>query len=103
MKKIFLPLLVPTLLGVSACSPDSDDTKSQVATSAVVESNFDAVYAGISDNDIREPLKILSSDEFEGRLPTTAGETKTIEYIVNEFKQAGLAPGNGDSYLQKVA
>ena len=103
MKKIFLPLLVPALLGVSACSPDTDKSKSQVSESTSIASNFDAVYASISDADIREPLKIISSDEFEGRLPTTSGETKTIEYIVNQFKQAGLAPGNGDSYLQKVA
>ena len=68
-----------------------------------VASNFDSVYNNISDADIREPLKVLSSDEFEGRLPTTEGEKKTIEYLVSEFTKAGLKPGNGDSFLQKVA
>ena len=107
MKKIFLPLLVPTLLSVSACTPSNDsETKvSDTDTLATAQetTNFDSVYNSISDADIREPLKILSSDEFEGRLPTTEGEKKTIEYLVSQFKEAGLEPGNGDSYLQKVA
>ena len=44
----------------------------------------------------------LSSDEFEGRKPGTAGERKTLEYLVKEFTALGLKPGNGDSYLQPV-
>ena len=105
MKKMFLPLLVPTLLGVSACTPNNDSaSQDQSAKKEMpVASNFDSVYNNISDADIREPLKILSSDEFEGRLPTTEGEKKTIEYLVSEFTKAGLKPGNGDSFLQKVA
>ncbi|MFT5179041.1 MAG: Zn-dependent M28 family amino/carboxypeptidase [Alteromonas macleodii] len=105
MKKMFLPLLVPTLLGVSACTPNNDSaSQDQSAKKQMpVASNFDSVYNNISDADIREPLKVLSSDEFEGRLPTTEGEKKTIEYLVSEFTKAGLKPGNGDSFLQKVA
>ncbi|MEC9023706.1 MAG: M28 family metallopeptidase [Pseudomonadota bacterium] len=105
MKKMFLPLLVPTLLGVSACTPNNDSaSQNQSAKKEMpVASNFDSVYNNISDADIREPLKVLSSDEFEGRLPTTEGEKKTIEYLVSEFTKAGLKPGNGDSFLQKVA
>ncbi|MEQ3641180.1 MAG: M28 family metallopeptidase [Alteromonas sp.] len=107
MKKIFLPLLVPALISVSACTP-SNDSKTNVSdtdtlATAQETTNFDSVYNSISDADIREPLKILSSDEFEGRLPTTEGEKKTIDYLVSQFKEAGLEPGNGDSYLQKVA
>lgn len=107
MKKMFLPLLVPALLSVSACTPsnDKESPQNQVksALPAAASTNFDDVYNSISDTDIREPLKILSSDEFEGRLPTTEGEKKTIDYLVSQFKEAGLEPGNGDSYLQKVA
>ena len=105
MKKMFLPLLVPTLLGVSACTPNNDSaSQDQSAKKEMpVASNFDSVYNNISDADIRKPLKVLSSDEFEGRLPTTEGEKKTIEYLVSEFTKAGLKPGNGDSFLQKVA
>lgn len=110
MKKMFLPLLVTAVSAVSACSPDNapenDTTQPETQTQTQkknIATNFDAVYANISDADIREPLKILSSDEFEGRLPTTAGETKTLDYLTREFEKAGLSPGNGGSYLQEVA
>src|SRR5688500_18551361 len=47
--------------------------------------------------------KILASDEFEGRAPGSVGEEKTVEYLVDELKNLGLAPGNPDgSYIQAV-
>jgi hypothetical protein len=46
---------------------------------------------------------ILASDAFEGRAPGTAGEAKTVAYLVAEFQKMGLAPGNPDgTYLQAV-
>jgi len=42
---------------------------------------------------LSQDVKILSSDEFEGRGPATAGETKTIDYVVGQMKAAGLQPG----------
>jgi Zn-dependent M28 family amino/carboxypeptidase len=38
-------------------------------------------------------VKALSSDAFEGRGPDTPGETRTVEYISNAFKEAGVSPG----------
>ncbi len=38
-------------------------------------------------------VKVLSSDEFEGRGPATAGEVKTIEYVSAQMQAAGLQPG----------
>jgi Zn-dependent M28 family amino/carboxypeptidase len=35
----------------------------------------------------------LSSDAFEGRGPATLGETKTVEYVIEQMKAAGLQPG----------
>ena len=43
-------------------------------------------------------IKVLSSDEFEGRGPATAGEKKAVGYIVDQMKAIGLTPA-GD--LQK--
>jgi Zn-dependent M28 family amino/carboxypeptidase len=40
-----------------------------------------------------QDVKVLASDEFEGRGPYTAGETKTVNYLVEQFKAAGLQPG----------
>ena len=53
-----------------------------------------------SEERFRENLKTLSSDTYEGRKPSTAGGKKTIATIQKEFEKAGLAPGNGNSYLQ---
>lgn len=51
---------------------------------------------------LAEHVKVLASDEFQGRKPFTEGERKTIEYLAKEFEKIGLkAPYNG-SYLQEV-
>lgn len=42
---------------------------------------------------LSDEVKTLSSDEFEGRGPATAGEVKTIDYVVAQMKAAGLQPG----------
>ena len=47
----------------------------------------------ISPAHLSEVVKTLSSDAFEGRGPATAGETKTIDYVITQFKSAGLQPG----------
>ena len=40
-----------------------------------------------------QDVKTLSSDEFEGRAPNSAGEVKTVDYMIAQFKAAGLKPG----------
>src|SRR4029077_16104790 len=48
-------------------------------------------------------IKVLSSDEFEGRSPGTKGEELSIKYISDQFRSIGLKPGNPDgSYFQEV-
>ncbi|HSL22035.1 MAG TPA: M28 family metallopeptidase [Vicinamibacterales bacterium] len=48
-------------------------------------------------------IKVLASDEFQGRKPGTEGEEKTIAYLESEFKKLGLKPGNTDgTFVQKV-
>ncbi|MDK6075428.1 M28 family metallopeptidase [Massilia varians] len=42
---------------------------------------------------LAQDVKTLSSDGFEGRGPNTAGETRTVDYLVQQFKAAGLQPG----------
>ena len=48
-------------------------------------------------------IKVLASDEYDGRLPGTRGGDLTVQYITEQFKKLGLAPGNPDgTYLQAV-
>jgi len=42
---------------------------------------------------LSEEVKMLASDEFEGRGPATAGETKTVDYVAAQMQAAGLQPG----------
>ncbi|HUR88802.1 MAG TPA: M28 family peptidase [Ramlibacter sp.] len=53
-------------------------------------------------------IKVLASDEYEGRAPASPGEEKTVAYIVRQFKAAGLKPGGdaigdgGRAWTQRV-
>jgi Zn-dependent M28 family amino/carboxypeptidase len=48
-------------------------------------------------------IKVLASDEYEGRRPGTKGEELTVSYLTDQFKGMGLAPGNPDgTYAQQV-
>jgi Zn-dependent M28 family amino/carboxypeptidase len=48
-------------------------------------------------------IKVLASDEFEGRAPASHGEDLTIKYLTEQFQKMGLKPGNPDgTYLQNV-
>lgn len=51
---------------------------------------------------LKKHIAVLASDDFMGRKPFTEGESKTVNYLVEQFRQLGLEPGNGDSYIQSV-
>src|SRR5258705_7842598 len=61
-------------------------------------------FASITTNDLMRHVKVLSSDEFQGRAPASRGEELTVKYLVEQFRSIGLEPGNpgGSSYIQKV-
>jgi len=60
-------------------------------------------YAQITAEGILGHIKILASDEFEGRSPGTKGETLTVNYLTEQLKNIGLRPGNPNgSYTQSV-
>ncbi len=59
--------------------------------------------ASINADSLMAMVRVLSSDEFEGRAPGTAGEEKTVTWLIERFTALGLAPGNPDgSWVQKV-
>ena len=37
--------------------------------------------------------QVLASDEFQGRAPGTPGEAKTVAYLIEQFRGAGMQPG----------
>ncbi|MBB5207298.1 M28 family peptidase [Chiayiivirga flava] len=50
----------------------------------------------ISADALSEHVRILASDAFEGRAPGTPGEEKTVAYLIEQFRKAGLEPGGTD-------
>ncbi|AUX68553.1 peptidase M28 [Porphyrobacter sp. HT-58-2] len=56
----------------------------------------------LSEATMKDVTRLLSSDAFEGRMPGTPGEEKTIALLTERFKAAGLQPGNGESWVQEV-
>jgi Zn-dependent M28 family amino/carboxypeptidase len=81
------------LVFVASCSSPASPP-GPVALASLPKINIDAVLA-----DTRK----LSSDEFEGRAPGTKGEQLTVQYLTDQFRAAGLEPGNPDgSWTQKV-
>ena len=58
--------------------------------------------AAFSADSLGKHIAELSNDDFEGRKPFTEGETKTIQYLKDQFIAVGLEPGNGNSYFQEV-
>ena len=65
-------------------------------------SNENDGLAVFSADSLSKHIATLSSNDFLGRKPFSEGETKTIAYLQEEFKAAGLEPGNGESYVQDV-
>ena len=52
---------------------------------------------------IREDVRVMSSDAFQGRGPGERGETMTLAYLKQQFEAAGLQPaGPNGSWFQDV-
>src|SRR5438067_7201816 len=90
--RIFPALLVLfSMLGTNLFGTDSEVERLKPALDA------------ITPDGLLSHIKMLASDEFEGRAPGSKGEEFSIKYISDQFKAAGLKPGNPDgSYLQEV-
>ncbi|MBA2303605.1 MAG: M20/M25/M40 family metallo-hydrolase [Acidobacteria bacterium] len=97
MKRFFVTLVVAGLVG--GCG-DSDKAAPPPAPAAGVGGQ---AVATIDPNAILERIKVLASDEYEGRAPGTKGEELTVRYLVDEARKLGLQPGNPDgTYVQKA-
>lgn len=63
----------------------------------------DRASQAITEQGLLASIKVLASDELEGRAPGSPGEDKTVAWLTSQFKALGLMPGNPDgSWVQKV-
>ena len=49
--------------------------------------------SSVSRERMSEITRVLASDEFQGRSMGTAGEERTVAYLIDQFRAAGLEPG----------
>jgi Zn-dependent M28 family amino/carboxypeptidase len=74
-----------------------------LAVGAAPDATLQIALESITPSELLAHIKTLSSDEFEGRGPGTAGEEKAVAYVRAQFEKMGLAPGNPDgTYFQDV-
>lgn len=83
-------IAIAAIILFSACRQNASDAN-----------DLDGLQAFSTDS-LRLHVAQLSHDSMQGRKPFTEGETKTIAYLQKKFKDTGLEPGNGSSYLQEV-
>jgi len=89
-------IAMSVLVMSAACGGGQPETASASAPQAIQPPAIDAQA-------VLAHTKTLSSDEFEGRAPGTRGEDLTVAYIAEQFKKAGIEPGNPDgTYFQPV-
>jgi Zn-dependent M28 family amino/carboxypeptidase len=98
MKRLILTSALCAAL--AACSGSETTTQTPPAQTGAAAA---PPTANIDPKIILERIKVLSSDEYEGRAPGTKGEDLTVRYLVEEAKKLGLQPGNPDgTYVQKA-
>ncbi|MBB1343317.1 M28 family peptidase [Pseudoalteromonas sp. SR45-6] len=90
MTPLFKSLSVTLLLGLTGCSEPAQEQTTLDNTTSVNLSN------------IKQHIKTLASDEFEGRGPLTRGEVKTVGYLSDQYQALGLTGAYNDKFLQPV-
>jgi len=81
--------VIALALVASACS---QEPTAPAASQKIAMKDLPAINTDLALADIKK----LSSDEFEGRAPGSKGEELTVQYLTEQFKAAGLEPGNPD-------
>ena len=57
----------------------------------------------IDTNTIRSHIAYLADDKLKGRLPGTEGYQTAVDYVIDQYKKIGIAPGGDNGgYTQKL-
>ena len=102
MQRHLLPgLIAVTLLAACQRQPSAEAPATAATPTPPAVAAHDFVPA-INADDFVEHVKVLASDDFEGRGPGTPGEEKSVQYIKSQFERIGLKPGNNGEWFQTV-
>jgi Zn-dependent M28 family amino/carboxypeptidase len=89
--------------GLVACGVGDQESATAPVANETSEFAIAGAAAEIDTKRLAEIVKVLASDEFEGRAPGTPGGKKTVEYLIEQFGELGLEPGGKDgSWVQTV-
>lgn len=97
-------LLIGSLFVVLASCGPGDRQSTTAPDAAADERTAAGETAGqIDTGRLSATVKVLASDEFEGRAPGTPGGKKAVQYLIDRFQELGLDPGGEDgSWVQRV-
>jgi len=84
-----------------ACKPKEPAPQAAAPAPEVVTAAGKTAAQQITAEDLRNQITKFSADEFEGRAPATPGDTKAREYLVEQLKAIGFAPGGPDGGWQQ--
>lgn len=64
-----------------------------LATAALTSTLAFAAEPQFDMKRVSDDIRVMSADDFQGRAPATVGETKTVAFLIEKMKAAGLEPG----------
>lgn len=87
-----LLLLVLVIASSGGCGPGDQEsaTPPDVADNAGPVAEY---VARVETERLSATVRVLASDEFEGRSPGTPGGRKTVKFLIEQFSALGLEPG----------
>lgn len=99
--KFVLPILF--LLILAACKPDNPAATPEATPAPEVPlASLDDAKPAFDLDRMMANITELSSNEYGGREPMSEGERLTLAFIESRFRDMGLDPLFGESYLQPV-
>ncbi len=89
--------------GLAACGGGDQESARDPDALRKAAPTVSETAAQIDTERLSEIVKVLASDEFEGRAPGTPGGKKTVQFLIDQFDELGLEPGGKDgSWIQTV-
>lgn len=83
----FRHLLLAGVIALAACATADQGAATPATDIAAFQ------HPPLSADALLEHVRVLASDEFEGRAPGSEGERLTVEYLERAYAAAGLQPG----------
>src|SRR6266540_86400 len=80
---------------ISGCGQPAPKQTNPAASRTPFTPAGDTAAKEITTDFLRDQIARISSDEFEGRGPASAGDRRTRAYLIEQLKSLGYQPGGG--------